>query len=149
MNMVTRTSLVCFLAMSMMIFDGTLGRSTRQLRSTSCKDNGDCEYGNFCHYKFKKCRPVSNGCMLTVQQDTCMGIKMAEKGIEAMACDVATDDEKKQKKCHAGFKAFEEILEGSCNIALSRMCNPEGCPQNYHQPICKQKNSGLATWGGQ
>ena len=57
MNMVTRTSLVCFLAMSMMIFDGTLGRSTRQLRSTSCDNDGDCGYEDFCHYKFKKCRP--------------------------------------------------------------------------------------------
>merc|ERR1712038_100055 len=133
--------------MSMMIFDGTLGRSTRQLRSTSCDNDGDCEYEDFCHYKLKKCRPLSSGCMLSSQQDWCLGLQMAGKGIEAIACDVATDNEKKQKKCRDGFKAFEKILEGSCKISLSKMCDPDSCPQNHHQDICKKKNSGRAQWG--
>ena len=85
--------------------------------------------------------------MLSSQQDWCLGLQMAEKGIEAIACDVATDNEKKQKKCHDGFKAFEKILEGSCNISLSKMCDPDTCPQNHHQAICKKKNSGRAQWG--
>ena len=49
--MVTSTSLICFLAMSMMTFDGTFGRSTKE-----CNDDGDCGETDFCHYKYKKCR---------------------------------------------------------------------------------------------
>ena len=56
MKMVKSTSLICFLAMSMMMFDETFGRTTRELRSTKCENDGDCGETDFCHYKYKKCR---------------------------------------------------------------------------------------------
>ena len=79
--------------------------------------------------------------MLSAEQNICLGAKIIENGIETMACDVATEDKRTQEKCHEGFKALGEILEGTCDIAFSQMCNPEACPQNYHQSICVKKNS--------
>ena len=85
--------------------------------------------------------------MLSAEQNICLGAKIIEAGIETMACDVATENERTREKCHAGFTALEKVLEGSCNIAFTQMCNPESCPQNYHQALCKKKNSFKSQWG--
>ena len=86
--------------------------------------------------------------MLSAQQNGCLGAKLIAPGIEAIACDVATENERTREKCHAGFTALEKVLEGSCNIAFTQMCNPDSCPQNYHQALCKKKNSFKSQWGG-
>jgi len=84
---------------------------------------------------------ASSGCNLNAEQKTCLGIKLAEHGIESYACDVATDNKKKREKCHKGFKAFEDVLKGVCDIALSTMCDDEACPQNHNKSTCKKRRS--------
>ena len=83
----------------------------------------------------------SSGCNLNAEEKSCLVLVQLEHGIESLACDVATEDKETQKKCHQGFKAFEQILKSSCAIALDSMCSDETCPQNHNKKTCTKRRA--------
>ena len=83
-------------------------------------DDWKCDDGEYCHYKRKTCQKSKSTCVLSAQQITCMlltgeSCNPSVAASQKLACEVVTKDE-----------------------ALSQICCPEICPENYGSQLCKK-----------
>jgi len=57
-TMAKTSTMICIFFVSMVAWDNAVARTTNvQKRSTTCNDDGDCGDDDYCHFKWKKCRP--------------------------------------------------------------------------------------------
>ena len=126
---------------TLLVFFLSLATMTETKSVKQCKDDWDCEYGNYCHFKKKVCRKSQPQCVLSAQTITCMlitGESSLIRGFEPLACDVVTEDPKKQKICEAVFKQVETSAKLACDISLAQICCPQKCPENFGSEPCKK-----------
>jgi len=97
-----------------------------------CDDDWDCSGDKYCHYKRKNCQEPSNWCMLTAQQTTCLSIQTLSTTIGLFACDP------NERDCQNQFKKFETAVKSACDVAVTQICDPCKCPENYGKPVCRK-----------
>ena len=104
-------------------------------------DDWKCDDGEYCHYKRKTCQKSKSTCVLSAQQITCMILTGKDSIVSAsqtLACEVVTKNEEKQKLCKGIYEQVEAATQTACDVALSQICCPENCPENYGAEPCKK-----------
>ena len=104
-------------------------------------DDWKCDDGEYCHYKRKTCQKSKSTCVLSAQQITCMLLTGPDSIVGAsqtLACEVVTKNEEKQKLCKGIYEQVEAATQTACDVALSQICCPENCPENYGAEPCKK-----------
>ena len=42
------------------------------------------------------------------------------------------------EECENSFKKFEKAVKGACDVAVTQICDPCKCPENYGKPVCRK-----------